>query len=195
VPADASGTELVGTALGRGEVVVIPTETVYGVAVLPDRPGAIDRLFSAKARPPSVAVAVLVADPEQAAQLAADPLPRRLVERHWPGPLTLVVRRHPDIEWELGGDPETIGIRCPDHELVRTLCRRLGPIATTSANRHGEPTPPTAAEVAEALAGGGVSLVLDGGVCEGEPSSVVDLTGEQPRVLREGAVSGEDLLA
>ena len=193
--ADAAGEELALAALLRGEVVALPTETVYGVAVVPDKPGAVTRLFAAKQRPADVAVAVLVADSHQALELSGQTLPPRLIEHYWPGPLTVVVARRPGLEWDLGGDPNTIGIRCPDHPLVRSLCRRVGPLATTSANRHGEPTPDSAAAVAFALAGSGVALVLDGGLCAGTPSTVVDLTGEQPRVLREGAVAEIDLLA
>lgn len=179
--------------LTRGDVVAVPTETVYGVAVVPGLPGAMERLFAAKQRPASVAVAVLVADADQAAELTAEPLPRRLIEHHWPGPLTVVVARRPGLDWDLGGDPTTIGIRCPDHDFVRALCRQAGPLATTSANRHKEPTPPDADGVAAALDDSGVALVVDGGRCEGEPSTVVDLTGDQPRVLREGAVPEVDL--
>ena len=181
-------------ALRAGEVIGVPTDTVYSLAVIPGIVGAVERLFTAKGRPGNVPIAVLVSSPEAAAELAAAPLPRALVERHWPGALTLVVRRRPGLDWNLGGDPETIGVRCPDHELIRTLCAAVGPLATTSANRHGEPTAAAAAGVAGALDAAHVSLVLDGGECPGTPSTVVDLTGEVPVVLREGAVGEDDLL-
>lgn len=181
-------------ALRRGEVVGIPTDTVYGLAVIPSLPGAVDRLFVAKGRPASVPVAVLVSDAEAAQALSESALPDTLVERHWPGPLTLVIRRRADVDWELGGDPTTIGVRCPDHALVRELCAALGPLATTSANLHGHPSPTSAVGVAEEMAGGPVALVLDGGECAGSPSTVIDVRGEAPVVLREGALRERDLL-
>lgn len=194
VVADQAGFDAAVSALNNGEVVGLPTETVYGLAVVPGIAGAVDRLFEAKGRPASVPVAVLVADAETANTLVAEPLPRSLVTRHWPGPLTLVVRRRHDLDWDLGGDSRTIGLRCPDHDLARRLCAAVGPIATTSANAHGRPTPPSAREVAADLAGSSVALILDGGECEGQPSTVVDLTGDVPVVLREGAVGEGDLL-
>jgi L-threonylcarbamoyladenylate synthase len=100
----------------------------------------------------------------------------------------VVVRRHPDrAGWDLGGDPGTIGVRCPDHPLVRAVAARTGPIATTSANRHGRPTPATAAEAAAALTGP-VAVVADGSRLAGTASTVVDLTVEPWRVLRQGAL-------
>ena len=193
IVADAAGFDAAVSALNAGEVVGLPTETVYGLAVVPAITGAVDRLFAAKGRPGSVPVAVLVADGASAASLAAEALPRSLVTRHWPGPLTLVVRRREDLDWDLGGDPETIGLRCPDHDLARRLCEAVGPIATTSANAHGQPTPSSAHAVAEALGGGSVALILDGGDCAGAPSTVVDLTGDVPVILREGALGESDL--
>lgn len=181
-------------ALSRGEVIGTPTDTVYGLAVVPSIAGSVDRLFVAKGRPASVPVAVLVADLEQAQTLCDAPLPRPLVERHWPGPLTLVVRRRSDLDWDLGGNPETIGLRWPDHSLVRELCSSAGPLATTSANLHGHPSPTSAAGVVEEMTGAPVALVLDGGECDGDPSTVVDLTGDMPVVLREGALGERDLL-
>ncbi|HUR48467.1 MAG TPA: L-threonylcarbamoyladenylate synthase [Acidimicrobiales bacterium] len=194
VAADAEGVTRALQILGRGEVIGTPTDTVYGLAVVPGIAGAVDRLFVAKGRPASVPVAVLVADLDQAQALCDAPLPRPLVERHWPGPLTLVVRRRAGLDWDLGGNPHTIGLRWPDHALVRELCSSAGPLATTSANLHGNPSPTQAAGVAEEMAGAPVTLVLDGGECAGRPSTVVDLTGDIPVVLREGALGESDLL-
>ena len=181
-----------GAALEAGSVVAIPTDTVYGVAVDPERPGATDRLFALKHRPAHLELPVLVADLTQADALAGphglSALALRLADRFWPGSLTIVVWRRAGVDWDLGGNRETIGLRCPDHALVRRLCRSVGPLATTSANRHGEPPLTTAAAVAAAF-GDGLALVLDGGTCAGAPSSVVDLTGDEPRCLREGAVA------
>lgn len=179
------------SALGRGEVVAVPTDTVYGLAADPRRPGATARLFARKGRPEAVALPVLVADAGELARLA-EPLPPEasaLVARWWPGPLTVVVRRAAGVDWELGGDPTTIGVRCPDHDLLRELLRRSGPLAVTSANLHGEPPCATPAEVRARL--GGDLLVLDGGRCAGTPSTVVDWTSGKPRLLRPGPVPFE----
>ncbi|HEU5149259.1 MAG TPA: L-threonylcarbamoyladenylate synthase [Iamia sp.] len=177
-------------ALLAGEPVVIPTDTVYGVAALPSVPGATARLYALKDRRPDVPLAVLVADVAALDGLAAtvDDRTAALVAAHWPGPLTVVVRRHPDrAGWDLGGDPGTVGVRCPDDPLVRAVAARTGPIATTSANRSGEPTPPTAAEAAASLTGP-VAVVADGGTLDGQASTVVDLTVDPWRILRQGAL-------
>lgn len=183
--------------LRAGEVVAIPTDTVYGVAVDPFQPGAADRLFVAKERPKDVALPVLVGaagDLDRLVEGPVDPLARNLVDRFWPGALTLVLPRRVDLrELDLGGDPATIGVRCPDHRLVRELCREVGPLATTSANRHRQPTPEDAAGVAEAL-GDAVPLVLDGGICAGDPSTVVSILGDEVRILREGRIPATELL-
>jgi tRNA threonylcarbamoyl adenosine modification protein (Sua5/YciO/YrdC/YwlC family) len=182
--------------LRDGRVVAVPTDTVYGIAALPTVPGATGRLFELKGRGADVPVAVLCADAAQALALAEPSTlgedVRRIAERLWPGPLTLVLDRRPGLGWELGRPGETVGVRCPDHALVRALAGEVGPIATTSANRHGEPTPATAAGVARALAGDrgdGPALVLDGGPCAAPPSMVVDATGSTWRVLREGEIT------
>lgn len=183
--------------LRAGQVVAIPTDTVYGVAVDPFQPGAADRLFVAKERPKDVALPVLVSAAGDLADLVegdVDVFARRLVDRFWPGALTIVLPRKASLrDLDLGGDASTIGVRCPDHRLVRELCREVGPLATTSANRHREPTPPDAEGVALAL-GDGVALVLDGGVCEGDPSTVVSVLGDEVTILREGRIPATDLL-
>ena len=175
-------------ALRRGDVVVIPTDTVYGVAVDPFVEGATQRLFDAKRRPRDVTLPVLVGEPADVERVAIlTPLARTLIEKHWPGALTIVLRRRDDVTFDLGTNEETVGVRCPDHDVVRELCNRVGPLAVTSANLHGQPTPATAAEVAGEL-GDAVSVVVDGGPCGGEPSTVVDCTGDEPVVLRQGAL-------
>ena len=182
-------------ALRSGGVVLLPTDTVYGIAVVASTPGATGRLFALKERSEGQPVAVLVADRAQALALADAPgdAALRLMERLWPGPLTLVVRRSPTASsLELGGDPATVGLRCPDHDLVRALATEVGPLATTSANRHRQPTPRTAAEAAASLVGP-VDLVVDGGRLGSVASTVVDLTGSEPKVLREGAVTVDHL--
>ena len=183
-------------ALRAGEVVLLPTDTVYGIAVVPTPAGTAD-LFRLKDRPGGQPLAVLAAHPDQALALVAplDDGGRRLVHRYWPGPLTLVCPRSPaSADFDLGGAPGTIGIRCPAHSLIRAIATEVGPIATTSANRHGQPTPATAAEARAALTGP-VAVAVDGGRLANPPSTVVDLTGEAPVVLREGAIPAADLFA
>lgn len=173
-------------ALLAGDVVVIPTDTVYGVAALPPFTA---RLFEVKARPTDVALPVLAADLEQAFGLVAEasPVARRLAERFWPGGLTLVLPRADHVDWDLGGtDAATIGIRVPDHDVPRQLARQVGPLVTTSANLHGRPTPETAAGVTAELGAG--LVVVDGGRCAGAPSTVVAVDGDVWRVLRVGRI-------
>lgn len=194
---DPSAVDETVRLLRAGEVVAIPTDTVYGVAVDPFQTGGADRLFVAKERPKEVALPVLVAAAGDVADLVegeVDVFARRLIDRFWPGALTIVLPRKASLrDLDLGGDPSTIGIRCPDHRLVRELCREVGPLATTSANRHREPTPPDAAGVAVAL-GDAVALVLDGGICSGDPSTVVSVFDDEVTILREGRIPVADLL-
>lgn len=194
---DPAAVDAAVEALRAGAVIALPTDTVYGVAVDLFAEGAIDRLFAAKERPKDVPVPVLVASPEDAAGLVegeVDVVARRWMERFWPGALTIVLPRATSARGiDLGGDPTTIGLRCPDHRLVRELCRTVGPLATTSANRHRAPTPPDAAGVAAAL-GDAVALVLDGGRCEGAPSTVVEVAGDEITLHREGRIPFDDLI-
>lgn len=198
-PPPAEAIELAVEALSGGDIVGIPTDTVYGLAADPFHTGASDRLFRVKGRPRSVELPVLVSDQEQALGLctAVPAVARRLMDRYWPGALTLVLPRRPDLAADLGEEDATIGIRCPAHPVPIAICRRLGPIATTSANRHGEPPLTTAQQLAGSL-GPELVLVLDAGLCDGLPSTVVDCTGEVPKLLREGRLSGrevEDVMA
>jgi tRNA threonylcarbamoyl adenosine modification protein (Sua5/YciO/YrdC/YwlC family) len=116
------------------------------------------------------------------------------MDRWWPGALTIVVPRRPDLGVDLGDDEATIGVRCPDHPIPVALCRAVGPLATTSANLHGDDTATTAAEVRAAF-GDSVAVVLDGGTCAGSPSTVVDCTGHDAKLLRDGRIPWADLLA
>jgi L-threonylcarbamoyladenylate synthase len=188
---DADALDRAASALRAGGAVVVPTDTVYGVAALPSVPGATDRLVRLKARDPVQPVAVLVADAEQARALVEPPSAQvaRWMSTLWPGPLTLVLGRSRDAAGlALNGDPATIGLRCPDHPFLRALAGRVGPIATTSANRHGEPTPASAREAAASLTGP-VALVVDGGPAVGRlASTVVDATVTPWRILREGVL-------
>jgi len=191
----ADALDAAASALRAGLVVVVPTDTVYGVAADPFRPGACDRLFAAKGRPHHVQLPVLVDGPDQAAALAeVGAGARALMARFWPGALTIVLPRRPEVAVDLGDDRSTVGVRCPDHAVPRRLCAEVGPLATTSANRHGGATPATAREVAELL-GRAVDVVIDGGPCTGSPSTVVDCTGPELRLLRAGALPLEAVRA
>jgi L-threonylcarbamoyladenylate synthase len=171
--------------LSAGGLVVLPTDTVYGLAVL----GDLDQLYAAKQRPSHVPIAVLVADERQVEAFAVvDDRARRLMAEHWPGALTLVLSRKGDAS--TGDASSTIGVRCPDDAFLRSLASRVGPISTTSANVHGQPTPELASEVLEQL-GDVVDLVVDGGRRAGVASTVADLTGPELRVLRQGPVTLE----
>jgi tRNA threonylcarbamoyl adenosine modification protein (Sua5/YciO/YrdC/YwlC family) len=185
----------VAGVLRDGGSVVLPTDTVYGVAVRADLPGAVQVLARLKERADEQPVAVLLASTSQVDQLAELPdWARPLTERWWPGPLTLVLRRRPGLAWDLGEPAATVGVRVPDHDLVRSLAAFVGPLATTSANRHGQATPPTAKAAAAALTEP-PDLVVDGGECAGRASTVVDATGDEPVVLREGPITEAEVRA
>jgi len=181
-------------ALVAGQIVGIPTDTVYGLAADVLHTDAADRLFTVKRRPRKLDLPVLVADIEQALGLATGvpDTARTLMERWWPGALTIVVPRRPDLGVDLGDDEATIGLRCPDHPIPVALCRAVGPLATTSANLHGDDTATTAAEVRAAF-GDAVAVVLDGGTCAGSPSTVVDCTGHDVKLLRDGRIPWSEL--
>lgn len=179
--------------LRSGGLVMLPTETVYGLAALPYMDSAVDAIFERKGRSQDQPVALLVADPAQARTLV-EPGPsfELLAIAYWPGPLTLVVARRAGFRDRLGGNDLTVGLRCPDHDLVRAIAAEVGPLAVTSANRSGEPTEVDARSASEAL--GGDLLVVDGGRCAGTPSTVVDLTTSPARLLRTGAITRDALI-
>jgi L-threonylcarbamoyladenylate synthase len=181
-------------SLAQGLPIGIPTDTVYGLAVDPFRTGATDRIFAVKRRPRDVSLPLLVTGVEQALSVstAVPALALELMARYWPGPLTIVIPAKPGLGADLGDDDLTVGVRAPAHPVALALCAAVGPLATTSANRHGEPPMTTAAEV-DATFGDALPLVLDGGVCAGSPSTVVDCTGEELKLLRAGRIPWEDL--
>jgi L-threonylcarbamoyladenylate synthase len=189
--------EAVVAALERGAVVVLPTDTVYGLVALARDPAATARLFAVKQRSAGVPLAVLCASTVQALALAApvDPAAVAAVAaRWWPGALTLVLPRRPGVELHLGEPATTIGLRVPDHGLLRAVAERVGPLAATSANHHGEPVVTTAAAARDVF-GDEVALIVDGGELVERSSTVVDATTQPWRVLREGPVSAQDILA
>jgi L-threonylcarbamoyladenylate synthase len=195
-PPPLAAIDAAAAILRAGGIAGVPTDTVYGLAADPFRAGATDRLFKVKRRPRTFELPVLVADVDQALTLAAavPVAAARLMERFWPGPLTVVLPRRPDLNADLGSDDATIGVRCPNHPVPLALCRAVGPMATTSANRHGEEPLTTALELAQRL-GPSVEVVLDCGPCCGSPSTVVDCTGGDPHLIRHGRLSWEAVLA
>lgn len=185
------------TALRRGDLVVLPTDTVYGIASRPDDAHATARLFEAKERPRGLELPVLVPDAESARGIAAfDARADRLSSRWWPGALTIVLpRTAASSGWDLGGDPETIGVRVPRHPLALALLARTGPLAVTSANRSGSPTPSTCDAIVSTF-GEAVDVYLcEEFPLEGSASTVVDLAHGQPNILREGSIAAADVLA
>jgi L-threonylcarbamoyladenylate synthase len=186
-------------ALRRGEVIAIPTETVYGVAVLPTEAG-IERLIAAKHRSAEKGIQLLVDSIDQVEAIAAlGEGARRLADAFWPGGLTIVLSRKDGapLPESIGGGRPTLGIRLPDHDVPRALARALGPIAASSANISGEP-PATDASMVVRYFGEEIALVIDDGpVRGGTASTVVDCSdpATPPTVLREGAISSDDIAA
>jgi tRNA threonylcarbamoyl adenosine modification protein (Sua5/YciO/YrdC/YwlC family) len=181
--------EQIVALLVAGSVVALPTDTVYGLAARLDRPST-ERVFAAKGRPPGLALPVLVGEHEQVALVAAafPATALAVAERFWPGPVTVVVRAKRPVGRLIGGDGRTVGIRWPDHPLVEQLCIEVGPLAVTSANRHGDPPCTSASAVVRTFGASEVAAVVDGGDCDSAPSTVVDCSSRRPGCLREGAV-------
>lgn len=181
--------------LHRGLPVVFPTDTVYGVGVMPFDEAAIERLYAVKGRPADKGIPILLSDPIHLERVArmVPPVAQSLIERFWPGPLTLIVPRAPGLP-ELISPNDTIAVRIPDHEVARALIREAGgAVATSSANLSGQ-DPAHTGEAAMAALQGLVAAVLDDGPTPGSrPSTIVDCTSMQPVVLREGPLSAADL--
>lgn len=180
--------------IANGGVIVLPTDTVYGIGCAFSRGDAIDRIFSIKRRDPNKSIAVLIAELDQISQLTDffPPSALALAEKFWPGALTLVVPKKAGLPENLSLAP-TVGLRLPDHELTRELIRRSGPLATTSANLSGTPPANAVSEIPGDWFDQ-LDLVLDGGrVLGGQASTVVDCSGEALRILREGAISAAAL--
>ena len=176
--------------LDRDGMVAFPTDTVYGLGARAFSSRGIEALYAAKGRENTKAIAVLLGDLSQL-DLVTDELgetARRLADRFWPGPLTLVVSRHPDLPSGLSPLP-TVGVRIPDHPFARALLRASGPLATTSANLSGFENPLSAQDVLSQLEGI-IPLVIDGGRTPGGvPSTVIDCTAPEPKILRAGPIS------
>jgi L-threonylcarbamoyladenylate synthase len=192
---DPQAVEKAAHVIRAGGLIILPTDTVYGVAADLWQPEAVAALYAAKKRPPDRAIPVLLADFDDITIVSEDvpPLARRLAEAFWPGPLTLAVPKCPDLPEIVSAYP-TVGVRIPNHDRSREVIRACGgALAVTSANLSGQPSPVTAQEAASAL-GESVDLVLDGGPCPGGvPSTVVDVSGGELVIVRVGPLDESTL--
>jgi L-threonylcarbamoyladenylate synthase len=177
-----------------GSLVAFPTDTVYGVGALAFDEKAIRSIYTAKGRPVQKAIPILIGGPEDLGKVTVDipPIAAKLAARFWPGPLTLVVPKHPNLPDVVSAGP-TVGVRVPDHPVARGFLRAAGPMAVTSANISGGNSPKTAEEVSRQL-NGRIPLILDGGETPGGvPSTVVNCLGTEPVILREGPITLKDI--
>ena len=182
--------------LRRGGVIAFPTDTLYGLGADALNEAAVEQVFVVKGRPQGMPLPVLIADLDQISRVAdpVPPLARTLAERFWPGALTLVVPRAAWVPALVGSRGWKVGVRLPDHPVPRQLARLLGgPIIGTSANRSGGPDPLTAEDVARQLGADVPCILRDGPPPGGRASTVLDITGPRPRVLRQGSISLDEL--
>jgi tRNA threonylcarbamoyl adenosine modification protein (Sua5/YciO/YrdC/YwlC family) len=194
-----TGMRLARTAIGRGELVVVPTDTVYGLAADAFNVGAVQRLLDAKGRTRQSPPPVLVPGIPTLDALATD-VPdevRALVAEFWPGALTIILTAQPSLNWDLGDTQGTVALRMPDHQLTRELLSETGPLAVSSANLTGEPAATTASE-AERMLGDSVAVYLDGGPSGTVSSTIVDATGlslpdGRLRIVRDGAIPSDEI--
>ena len=193
---DPRGLLLALEILKFGGLVAFPTDTVYGLAALAYNGDAVISIYEVKDRPVEKAIPVLIGDVSDLEKVCAEvpEIAIKLAARFWPGPLTLVVPKNPQLPEAVSARP-TVGVRIPDHPVARALLRLAGPLAVTSANLSGRQNPSTAQEVFDQL-GGRIALILDGGKTPGGvPSTVVDCTGPELQVLRKGSISKGEILA
>jgi tRNA threonylcarbamoyl adenosine modification protein (Sua5/YciO/YrdC/YwlC family) len=187
----ADGLYAAASAVRAGQLAVIPTDTVYGIGCDAFSKDSVVALLAAKGRGPDMPVGVLVGSWStlDGLVLSVPPQARTLVEAFWPGDLSIVLPHAPSLAWDLGRTGGTVMLRMPLHPVALELLREVGPMAVSSANRTGHPAPNNAHDAKEQL-GESVTVYLDGGPCgDPVPSTIVDLTGDEPVVLREGAVS------
>ena len=191
----AAGLAAAAGAVRAGQLVVLPTDTVYGLGCDAFSPLAVQGLLDAKGRARDMPVPVLVGSwsTVDGLVLGVPPEARKLIEACWPGGVSLVLRHAPSLAWDLGDTRGTVMLRMPLHPVALELLRDVGPMAVSSANRSGQPPPVTVEQAHEQLAER-AAVYLDGGPC-GEPvaSTIVDLTGDDPVVLREGAISAAEI--
>lgn len=191
----AAGLAEAAAVLRKGELAVLPTDTVYGVGADAFSPDAVAALLAAKGRGRQMPPPVLVGTVRAAAALVTDPGPfgQDLMDEFWPGALTLVLPSNPSLSWDLGDTRGTVAVRMPLHPVALELLKETGPLAVSSANRSGSPPATTIAQ-AQAQLGDAVAVYLDSGPCEADvPSTIVDLTGAMPRLLRAGVISADRL--
>jgi len=189
--------EKAARSLGNGGVVVFPTDTLYGLGADVFSLPALERIFSIKGRPANLALPVLVAglDQVEAVALPMSGQARRLAQQFWPGPLTLVMRRSTELPGLVTGGADTVAVRMPDHLVPIALARRLGrPITGTSANLSGQPDLLDLIALETQLGGLVDHIIQAGPVPAGTASTIVDVTGDEPRLIRQGAISIEDVL-
>jgi tRNA threonylcarbamoyl adenosine modification protein (Sua5/YciO/YrdC/YwlC family) len=191
----AEGIPAAAAAVRRGEVVVLPTDTVYGIGCDAFDANAVASVLAAKGRGRDMPPPVLIPTARTAQGLATQvpDYANRLMERFWPGPLTVVLKAQTSLHWDLGETNGTVALRVPDDEIALDLLGDIGPMAVTSANTTGDPAARSVDE-AQAMLGESVAVYLDGGPTEGgAPSTIVDCTGEVPVTLRLGAIPQADL--
>jgi L-threonylcarbamoyladenylate synthase len=187
----AAGLEAAVAAVLKGALVVLPTDTVYGIGADAFRPSAVDQLLIAKGRGRQMPPPVLVGSVRAASALVEDlgPYGQELIDEFWPGGLTLICRASRSLKWDLGETKGTVAVRMPQHPVALDLLAQTGPMAVSSANLTGQPAA-TTAEAAREQLGDSAEIYLDGGPCDAStPSTIVDLTGDMPRLLRAGVVS------
>jgi L-threonylcarbamoyladenylate synthase len=182
--------------LKSGGLVAFPTDTVYGVGALAFDRMAVESIYTAKDRPVEKAIPILIGDVEDLAKVAISipEIALKLAAHFWPGPLTLVIPKNPELSDIVSAGP-TVGVRMPDHLFARSLLRTAGPMAVTSANLSGQPSPTTAGDVFSQL-GKRIALIIDGGITPGGvPSTVVDCTNGEPQIIRSGPIPKREILA
>jgi L-threonylcarbamoyladenylate synthase len=180
--------------LRRGGLVALPTDTVYGVGSLAFNGKAVESIYAAKDRPIEKAIPILIGDPNDFDKVAVNipDMARKLAARFWPGPLTLVVPKNLSLPDSVSAT-ETVGVRMPDHPVAIAVLCAVGPMAVTSANISGQPSPVSAEEVSAQL-GGRIELIIDAGATPGGiPSTLVDCTSDEPKILRTGPLTLEDI--
>ncbi|EGX57409.1 hypothetical protein SZN_23026 [Streptomyces zinciresistens K42] len=190
-----TGLREAASAVRRGELVVLPTDTVYGIGADAFSREAVGDLLEAKGRGRTMPTPVLIGSPNTLHGLVTDfsELAWELVDAFWPGALTLVARHQPSLQWDLGDTRGTVAVRMPLHPVAIELLTEVGPMAVSSANLTGHPAPEDC-DAAQFMLGDAVSVYLDGGPTPGNvPSSIVDVTREVPLLLRAGALSAEEL--
>ncbi|RAJ63250.1 tRNA threonylcarbamoyl adenosine modification protein (Sua5/YciO/YrdC/YwlC family) [Streptomyces sp. Amel2xB2] len=190
-----TGLREAASAVRRGELVVLPTDTVYGIGADAFSPDAVGDLLEAKGRGRNMPSPVLVGSPNTLHGLVTDfsEAAWELVDAFWPGALTLVAKHQPSLTWDLGDARGTVAVRMPLHPVAIELLKEFGPMAVSSANLSGHPAPQDC-DAAQEMLGESVAVYLDGGPTpDSVPSSIVDVTGRTPVLLRTGAVSAEEL--